>query len=194
MMRRAALFVVLCALAAAGPGCATPRSHFYDLAPSSAAAPAPAGYFVAVGPVSVPQIVDRPQVVVRTGPNRVFIDEFHRWGAPLQDEIARVVAANLASLLGTPRVTAHPGAPPAGGGYRVLVEVLDFDSAPGESAGLDAVWTVRGARPGAVRSGRTTVREAAQGEGYAALAAAHSRALGKMSGDIADAIRALEGG
>jgi uncharacterized lipoprotein YmbA len=72
--------------------------------------------------------------------------------------------------------------------------VLDFDSAPGVAAGLDAVWTVRGASGGAVRSGRTTVREAAQEEGYAALAAAHSRALGRMSGDIADAIRALESG
>ena len=43
------------------------------------------------------------------------------------------------------------------------------------------------------RSGRTVAREAVQGEGFDALAAAHSRALAKMSADIAAAIRASAG-
>ena len=43
---------------------------------------------------------------------------------------------------------------------------------------------------GETRSGRTVAREAVQGDGFDALAAAHSRALAKMSGDIATAIRA----
>jgi hypothetical protein len=41
-----------------------------------------------------------------------------------------------------------------------------------------------------VRSGRTVAREPAQGDGFDALAAAHSRALAKVSSDIATAIRA----
>ena len=45
-----------------------------------------------------------------------------------------------------------------------------------------------------IRTGRTTVRETVSDGGFAALVAAHSRALEKMSGDIADAIRGLEHG
>ena len=44
-----------------------------------------------------------------------------------------------------------------------------------------------------MRSGRTVAQEAAQGDSYDALAAAHSRALAGMSGDIAAAIRAEAG-
>jgi indole-3-acetate monooxygenase len=40
------------------------------------------------------------------------------------------------------------------------------------------------------RSGRTTAPEAVQGDSFDALAAAHSRALARLSGDIAGAIRA----
>lgn len=193
-MRNGKAFSLLCILAAVGAGCATGRSDFYTLSSSSKAAPAVAGYSVAVGPVSVPEIVDRPQIVVRTGPNQVFIDEFHRWGSPLRDEIARGIAGNLAALLGTPRVSVFPHSTSSGANYRVAVDVMIFDSTPGESAALDAVWGIRGAGGGAVRSGRTTVSETVSDAGYAAIVAAHSRALEKLSGDIADAIRGLEDG
>jgi uncharacterized lipoprotein YmbA len=192
-MRRPLPFPALCALAAALAGCATPRSAFYTLSPSAAAAPAPSACSVYVGPVSLPEIVDRPQIVVRTGPNQVFFDEFNRWGSPLRYEIARVVAEDLGSLLGTPMVAASPRPPDGDAAYRVAVDVIAFESSPGEAAVLDAAWTVRSARDGAVRSGRTAVREATGDGGYPALAAAHSRALGAVSAAIADAVRAMEG-
>lgn len=191
-MRAPAPFVILCALAAAWAGCAAPRSSFYVLNPAAEAAPAAADYAVSVGPVSVPGIVDRPQIVVRAGPNEVFLDEFHRWGSPLADDIARVVAENLGRLLGTPRAAAYPRPEAPDVRYRVRVEVAAFESAPGDAAVLDAAWAVTDARDGTVRRGRSTAREEWREEGYAALAAAHSRALGRLSGDIAAAIRELE--
>jgi uncharacterized lipoprotein YmbA len=192
-MRAPAPLVVLCALAAAWAGCATPRPAHYVLNPVASAAPAAADYAVSVGPVSVPEIVDRPQIVVRTGSHQVFFDEFHRWGSPLKDDIARVVAENLGRLLGTSRVAAYPQPEAPDARYRVRVDVASFESGPGEAAVLDAAWSVTDARDGAVRRGRSRVREEAKEGGYPALAAAHSRALGKVSGDIAAAIRAMEG-
>lgn len=192
-MRRLASCILLFALVA-GAGCASPRSNFYTL--NSAAKPGmtKAGYSVAVGPVSVPAAVDRPQIVVRLAPNQVTIDEFHRWASPLPDAIARVVAENLAATLGTPYVTLFTQPTASGAQYRVLVDVLRFESAPGEAASLDAVWTVRNAKDGTTRSGRTTVSEPVADREYATLAASHSRALGKLSADLAGAIQALAGG
>ena len=142
-----------------------------------------------VGPVSVPASVDQPQFVVQVAPNRVDVDEFNRWAAPLNDSIARAVAGDLAELLGTPDVAAAPLAnfDPA---YRVTIDVQRFESMPGQAALVEAVWAVRKTAGGETRSGRTVAREAVQGDGFDALAAAHSRALAKMSGDIATAIRA----
>lgn len=194
MRNRKAFSVLCCILAAVGAGCASPRSDFYTLSRSAKAVPAAADYSVAVGPISVPEVVDRQQIVVRTGPNQVFIDEFHRWGSPLRDDIARVVAGNLSALLGAPQVSVFPHPTFSSAKYRVAINVMVFDSTPGESAALDAVWGIRGAGDGRIRSGRTTVRETVSDGGFAALVAAHSRALEKLSGDIADAIRGLEHG
>jgi uncharacterized protein len=45
---------------------------------------------------------------------------------------------------------------------------------------------------GKTQMGRTTVREPSQEKGFAALAAAHSRALAHLSQDIADTIVVLD--
>jgi uncharacterized protein len=143
---------------------------------------------VAVGPVSIPAAVDQPEFVVQVEPNRVEVDEFNRWAAPLGDMIAHAVAGDLVVLLGSKDVTAVPleNFDPA---YQVTISVQRFESVQGEAAMLDALWTVRRAATGESRSGRTLAREAASGTAFDALAAAHSRALAKMSEDIAAAIR-----
>ena len=142
-----------------------------------------------VGPVSVPAAVDQPEFVVNTAPNRVEVDEFNRWVAPLNDAIARAVAGDLVVLLGTPNVATAQLAN-FNPQYQVMIDVLRFESIPGQAASVAAVWTVRKTSDGETRSGRTTSREPVQGQGFDALAAAHSRAIAKVSADIAAAIRA----
>jgi uncharacterized protein len=185
--------VTLSLIVALVSGCGSaPASRFYTLSAGAAPAATPSNLSVAVGPVSVPAVVDRPQIVVTTSPNQVRVEEFNRWAAPLQNGIARVVAENLVAMLGTPRVTLSPQTLSADADYRAAIEVQSFESAPGEAAILDAVWTVRRAKDGKAQTGRTTVREPAQEQSYDALAAAHSRALARLSRDIADAVRALD--
>jgi len=185
-------FVLILTSLASGCG-STPASRFYTLSAGAGTATTSSNISISVGPVSIPAVVDRPQIVVATGPNQVRLEEFNRWAAPLQNSIARVVAENLVAMLGTPRVTLSPQALNADADYRAAIEVQSFDSLPGEAALLDAVWTVRRAKDGRVETGRTTVRETVQDKGYDALAAAHSRALARLSRDIADVLRALEG-
>ena len=142
--------------------------------------------------MSVPAVVDRPQIVVDIGPNQVRLEEFNRWAAPLQNNIARVIADNLVLMLGTPRVTLAAQSLSADTDYRVAIDVQSFQSAPGAAAIVDAVWTVRRTKDGKTELGRTTVRETVPERGYDALAAAHSRALARLSQDIAAAISALD--
>jgi hypothetical protein len=134
--------------------------------------------------------VDRPQIVVNTSANQVDVDEFNRWASPLQNDISRVVAENLGVLLGAPQVTQSLGVE---SDFRVAIEVQRFESMPGESAILDAAWMVRRAKDGRIETGRTTVRETVPQKGYDALVAAHSRAVGRLSQDIATAVRMLDG-
>jgi uncharacterized lipoprotein YmbA len=190
-MRRLTSKQVALALLALLAGCASPPSNLYTLSATGAPGAPSSDLSVAVGPVYVPASVDRPEIVVTTGPNQVRLEEFNRWASPLENEISRTVAENLVGMLGTPHVTEAPQTLSADAQFRVVIEVQRFDSAPGQAAALDAVWSVRRVKDGKTRTGRTTVSEAVEGTAYDGLVAAHSRAIARLSQDIADAVRAL---
>jgi uncharacterized lipoprotein YmbA len=175
------------------PACGSPpKEHFYTLTASAGSALGALpilDYSVAVGPVLVPDAVDRPQFVLRMPGSEVRIAEQARWAEPLKEGIARAVAANLAHALENGRVS--PRAQPATGepDYRVILDVQRFDSVPGEAATLEVMWTVRGVKSGEQNTGRVRVKEPVTGAGYDALVAAHARALAGVSRGIANAIR-----
>jgi len=173
---------------AAGCGSTKPAA-FYTLNSTARATSAPAvDYGVMVGPVSVPSAVDRPEFVVQVAPNRVEIEEFDRWAGPLGESIARTVATDLSVLLGATDVAVAPFAnfDPA---YRVTINVQRFESVLNDSVSLDAVWTVHTVAGKTTHAGRTIAKEAVGSGDFEGVAAAHSRAIATMSGDIAAAIR-----
>jgi uncharacterized lipoprotein YmbA len=191
-MKRFVIATAVFAFVSLNLGCSTPPSHFYTLSASGATAKNSSELSVAVGPVSIPAVVDRPQIVVSIGANQVRLDEFNRWALPLQNNIARVVADNLTAQLGTPRVAVFPELTSADADYRAIIDVQRFDSVPGEAATLEALWVVRRMKDGKAEHGRTTIRQSVSEKDYAALAAAHSQAIGRLSQEIADAVRSLD--
>ena len=183
--------LAIASLLALVTGCSSPPANFYTLSATAPPGSTHSKLAVAVGPVTVPSTIDRPQIVVSTGANQVSIDDFNRWASPVEDNLMRVIAENLVAILGTPRVTLYPTLA-ANVDFRVQIEVRNFESAPGKSASLDAVWTVRRMKDGKTETGRTSVRETVDGGGYDALAGAHSRGVARLSKDIADAILAFD--
>jgi uncharacterized protein len=182
--------VALLALALAG--CRSVDARFYTL--HSTASPGPAqstvSYSVVVGPITVPAIIDRPQIVAYREGNQVTLAEQSRWAEPLTSGIPRVVAANLAKLLAGAQVSSSESVP-VDPDYRVILDVQRFEPVLGDSATVEVLWTVRAAKDGAAKTGRSTVREPAGGDGYAAVVAAFDRSLAAVSGDIAAAIRSI---
>lgn len=195
MMTRSLLLgsVALC-LALVGSGCSrSPRVTFYTLEPGAKVEAPAAGQgapAVVVGPVTLPEVVDRPQLVVRSGANRVEILESHRWAEPLKSEIPRLVARNLGRQLGSDRVSSYQQQSGAGAEYRVLLDIVRLEAEPGAAVTVETAWTVRRTPGGSPVTGRSLVREQVQGAGYAPLVAALGRALAGVSADIAKALQA----
>ena len=166
-------------------GCgATPKESFYTLS-SAPPVEARSATTVHVALASLPDAVDRTPIVVRTAPNQVEIDDFHRWAEPLKYAIPRVVAANLARELGGARVSS--GRSGAATDYRVAIEITRFESSFADGATLEAAWTVSG-KTGAPKPGRTLARVPAGSGDYVGVAGAHSRALEQLAREIAAAI------
>jgi hypothetical protein len=172
-------------------GGTSPPVRFFTLAseaPSQTAASNVTPFTIIVGPVTVPELVDRPQFVLRSAPNRVELTEQARWAAPLKSEIPRVVADHLAQRLAGARTATAAQRAATVPDYRVLIDIQRFETSQQEGATVQALWTVR-PTVGAPFSGRSLVTENA-GAGYEDLVAAHSRALASISRDIAAAITA----
>ena len=185
----AAMVAALCA------GCGSPpKEKFYTLAPATAALPPPASgaqprTTVAIGPVRVPDAVDRPQMVVREGPNRVEILEQQRWAGSLRSEIGRALVAGVGARLPDAQVSAADSQAARSAAYRVAIDVERFDAALNDSVSIQALWTVRQDNGTQLASGRYSASEPTGAGGYDAIAAAYARTLAGMSGVIADAVR-----
>ena len=155
MARRIARLISIALPSVVAAGCGTTPARFYSLDSTATADGAPATpATVMVGPVTIPASVDQPEFVVQVAPNRVEVDEFNRWVAPLNDSIARAVAGDLVVLLGTPNVASAQLAnfTPA---YWVTIDVQRFESVHGQAA------TRRGGMGGAQNRGRSRRARAA---------------------------------
>lgn len=170
-------------------GCAQSLpSDFFVLTPMADNATAQAGepMSLGVGPVKIPEYLNRPQIVTRPGPNQLDVNEFNRWGGSLAANISSVIARNLSVLLGTDEVYVFPGSDPATPRYRVILSITRFDGVLDGDMELDARWIITGPRRREqLGSGRSVIREATNGSGYEDYVAAQSRALETLSREIA---------
>ncbi|RKP43609.1 PqiC family protein [Trinickia fusca] len=191
-MKHALSFLTLILAAGALGGCgSSPVARFYTLKPDATLTSGESSMplHVVVNPVTIPDLVDRPQIVTRVAGNRVSLDEFDRWAEPLKSDIARVIAADLGALLGSEHVSVFDTGADVPPVWRVRVDVMRFDSAPGDAVTVEAQWTVWSPKKSAPVTGRSLEHESVQGQGYDALVAAHDRALAAVSRDIESAIR-----
>jgi uncharacterized lipoprotein YmbA len=151
---------------------------------------------IGVGPVEIPEILDRPQIVTRSGPNKLNIDEFHRWAGRLDLNLGQVVAENISLLLATDKVVVFPWQADFNPHYRVELEIRYFEGQWGKDVLLEALWKVSGQQSQQTPSVRKSViREPLTPEpDYEALVAAYSRAIAQLSREIVKEIQNLQSG
>jgi uncharacterized protein len=194
-MMRVARWLAAAALVGLLLGCAqaTP-TRFYTLssvlvAPGESDARPDPNLAVGVSAVTLPDYLNRAQLVIRDGSNRVLLSDFDNWIEPLQAMFSRTLAENLSILLGSDDVLTLPQRRPFQPDYQVDVEVARFDTDTAGHAVLDARWWLLGARGDRVlHQARTTLAEPTASADRAAAARALSQVLGALSREIAAAI------
>ena len=149
---------------------------------------------IGIGPVEISQYLDRPQIATRLSRNELRLSEFEKWAEPLQDNVTRVLAENLAALLRAESVTIFPwrGSLLAVD-YRVQIDVIRMDGALGGDATLMARWLILEKDDRKVLLNRkSTFQEPTGTRDYKALVAAMSRTIASLSEEIAEEIRSLK--
>lgn len=146
--------------------------------------------------VIIPDLLDRPQIVLRTSTNAVEIRDYDRWAAPLADQLERVLAADLSVRLG-PDAIIDPGLPAGSRAARVIsVSILEFDPSQRGESSLDASWVISDpkAEPGsaAARSFKSSRRAPAKGADMQDVAQTMSDLVMEIADDIAASITESE--
>ncbi|MCX5875613.1 MAG: PqiC family protein [Deltaproteobacteria bacterium] len=191
------LVLLVCALLLTGCARTSPVSY-YQLSAQEAARNAPAteaGRMVlGIGPVRLPEYLDRPQIVARLSANRLQLADSHRWAEPLSENIPRVVGENLSAMLGTERILLHPWPTSRATDYQLLVEVLHFENESDGAARLVALWSVKG-KDGAIvlPERRSSLLVPARNQDQEGQVGALNVALGSLCREIAQELRPLLG-
>lgn len=173
--------------------CATTQQQtsYYTLMPDSgvAAAASDNSYQIEVMPVEIPMQVDVAQMVVRSGNGELVPVDTRRWIAPLGNEIRNSLSWQLTHALGV-RDIAGFGRNNSTPVYRINLRVQRFESVPGTSARIDALWSIRSANSDAAVAVCSSSADITVSSGYPALAQGHQKAIAQIAGDIAASIRA----
>jgi uncharacterized protein len=175
-------------------GCAaSPPTRFYILNDIAPTAPPPATVSnriaVRVEPPAIAPEVDRPELVTRSGPNRVHVAGRERWAAPLPGQIRRVLSADLAARL-PPGLVADPDEPVTSQPRRSLsIAIEEFYGDDSCAVSLRAGWSLANPRANPVH-GSEQVQIPASAACGGELPAAMSRALAVLADRLAQVIAA----
>lgn len=144
---------------------------------------------IVISAVTVPELVDRPQIVTRDSANRVIVSEQNLWAEPVRSGVARTLATRLARAMEAAgkavQVAAYPQSSIASPALRITVDVVRFDAVPNGEAVVEALWSVRRPADNVVRTGRTAASAPIAGTGYDAIVQGWSDALAIVDRDIA---------
>jgi len=147
---------------------------------------------IAVVRANVPDLIDRPQLVLRSEGNQVTLSEQYRWAEPLRREIPRLIAKDLGELLDSSRVAALP-AEEAGFAvdFKLALDFQQLDAIIGKGVDVDVLWRLEH-RNGKFILGRSSFRQPLAGAAtdQPALVAAQRQALRRVAAEIAKEIAA----
>jgi len=147
---------------------------------------------IGIGPVKIPDYLNQTKIVTRGEGNQLTLAEFDRWAELLKDNLARVLAKNLSTLLCTKTIVLFPWRGKIPMDYRIEMEVLRLDGSLGGDVSLEAWWMVlSGDGKKIVLNKKSTFTEAVAGKNYNSLVSAESRTVGLLSSEIAQAIKTL---
>lgn len=150
-------------------GCAaqTP-THYYDLTSQASTSERLLGSDVTlgVGPVSMPQLLDRPGIVTRHHSTGVNVASYSVWAGELESAFTRVLADSIATTLQHDTIWASPWDNRFRPQYQLRLFVDRFSGELNGSVELNLTWTLLGDFGQQVISTHRYRAAAESGQGY----------------------------
>jgi len=180
---RPKFFISLLAALMLGACSTTPPTHFYvlDALPQTERANKQA-LAIGIGPITLPALLERKQMVTRLHNNTVQLAEFHQWAEPLKDTLPRVIVKNLAALQPTYVFRAYPWSAYGNVDYRIIIDIDSFAAETKKNVKFSASWAIMDERQHTIiKNGKTQLERILPNPAPAAIAEAMSQLLSQFS-------------
>ncbi len=147
---------------------------------------------IGIGPVTLSEYLNRPQIVTRSSQNELRLAEFDQWAEPLKENVSRVLAENLSAFLSTDSIAVLPWKKSEPIDYQVAVDLIRFEGKIGGNVLLNARWAILGENGKKVLlKKKSSFRKPVDKKEYEALVSAMNKALEDLSREIAETIKDL---
>jgi uncharacterized lipoprotein YmbA len=153
----------------------------------------PSSEVIGIGPLKIPEYLDRPQIVT-LDKNKMFqFAQFDRWGQSLDLGLASLIREDLTVIAPGIKMTLYPWNPLIAVKYQVVLEVVQMDSELDKDMFLVVQWTVidvQNSRTVLIK--RSVFRQPVTPPNYSGLANTLSTMCASLSSQIAEALASLD--
>jgi uncharacterized lipoprotein YmbA len=145
-----------------------------------------------LGPLRIPEYLERNRIVVRGENSEMLVDDFSRWAEPLDDAIYRVLAANVDSHLDGVMAVSFPYNSMIDHDYQLLGRIDMFESDKVGNTVLLVHWGIIDIDGNPVVTPRRVryQAQATDASNYGSIATAMRIVLEQFSLDIAEELQA----
>ncbi len=144
---------------------------------------------IGVGPLLIPDYIDRSEIVFQSSPNKFEIPPGHLWAGSLRNTMLSVIGTNLSRQLNSTQVRTYPWEPGASLDYSIAIDVQQFHAQTGGDAILEATWRLYDESSRRIVSQRhTNLKRPLEADGYEAVVVAQSKLLSDLASEIGNAI------
>lgn len=171
-------------------GGSSDKTRFYSIAPILQSTTKSSPLSLGIGPIRIPVLLRRPQIISRISNNELKISEKHHWAGSLREDISQALIDNIANLAGTNNVEKFPWKRNFKPNYQIRVQIEKLDGELGGKVTLKARWWLRknNASKDAF-SQQTTLYVMTKGSDYTSYVAAQSEAILQLSRHITKAFQ-----
>jgi len=144
---------------------------------------------VGVWKVNLPDLIDRPEIVTRTGIYTIELADFHRWAGGLESNVSILIADELSHNLKTGHVDVSPWSSYRNFDYQVKVHVRKFDGELGDESILEGAYIIlNGKGSKKILENTFSFKEKLKGNEYSDMAEAMSNLVIQLAEKISSSI------
>ena len=168
-------------------------THFYSLSSMTPSAASSTNKMsIGIGPVEIPRLLNRPQIVSRKNKSEIIMSESHQWGGSYKEELIKAITDNLSVLLKTEKIEQHPWKSTFKPDYQVRINIESFDgdvdSPTVRNVTLNARWRLL-KHDKELLVKRALITVPLKSSGYTAYVNAQSEAITRFSREVVAQIR-----